>query len=154
MTTPGTNKVTGTALINLESSSKSVILYRPDTGNATVIDSYSSPSYAPHFKRPYTVDDQLFVSNKFTNGGAMTITEYATDEFNCKSEWGTHNDALDPGYAVAGGEVYFKTGSTEQWSVSRGLHALAFQLLVGLHRNDQAGVGICPNLRRRHPLRG
>lgn len=93
MTTLGTNKVTGTAFINLESSSKSVIFYWPDTGNATVIDSYSSPSYAPHFKRPYTVDDQLFVSNKFTNGGAMTITEYDTDKFNRKSDWGTHNDA-------------------------------------------------------------
>ena len=121
VTTPGTNEVTGTAFINLESSSKSVVLFRPDTGDATVIDSYSSPSYAPHFKRPYTVDDRFYVSNKFTDGGAMTITEYGTDGFNRKSEWGTQTDALDPGYAVAGGEVYFKTGSTEQWSMSRGI---------------------------------
>ncbi len=122
VTTPGTNKVTSTAFINLESSSKSVIFYRSDTRNATVIDSYSSPSYAPHFKRLYMVDDRLFVSNKCTNGGAMTITEYATDEFNRKSEWGTQDDALGPGYAVAGGEVYSKTGSTEQWSMSRGFY--------------------------------
>jgi len=122
VTTPGTNEVTGTAFINLESSSKSVVLFRPDTGDATVIDSYSSPSYAPHFKRPYTVDDRFYVSNKFTDGGAMTVTEYGTDGFNRKSEWGTQTDALDPGYAVAGGEVYFKTGSTEQWSMSRGFY--------------------------------
>ena len=52
----------------------------------------------------------------------MTITEYATDEFNRKSERGTQNDALDPGYAVAGGEVYFKTCSAEQCSMSRGFY--------------------------------
>ncbi len=122
VTAPGTSTVTGTAFIGLESTSKSVVLFRADTGDATVIDSYTSPSYAPHFKRPYTVDDRLYVSNKFTNGGAMSITEYDTDDFSRESEWGTQKDALDPGYAVAGGQVYFKTGSTEQWSMSRGFY--------------------------------
>ncbi|MBT99267.1 MAG: hypothetical protein CL902_11680 [Dehalococcoidia bacterium] len=122
VTAPGTSAVTGTAFIGLESTSKSVVLFRADTGDATVIDSYTSPSYAPHFKRPYTVDDRLYVSNKFTNGGAMSITEYDTDDFSRESEWGTQQDAIDPGYAVAGDKVYFKTGSTEQWSMSRGFY--------------------------------
>ena len=76
----------GTKFIQLESSSKSVVLYVPDTGETTVIDSYSSPSYAPHFKRPYTVDDVLYVSNKFTDGGAMSITQYDTDDFSREAE--------------------------------------------------------------------
>ena len=117
-----TGAMLGTKFIALESSSKSVVLYLPESGEATVIDSYSSPSYAPHFKRPYTVDDRLYVSNKFTNGGALSITEYDTDTLSRKSEWGTQTDALDPGYAVAGGQVYFHTGSTQQWSMSRGFY--------------------------------
>jgi hypothetical protein len=117
-----TGAMLGTKFIQLESSSKSVVLYVPDTGETTVIDSYSSPSYAPHFKRPYTVEDVLYVSNKFTNGRAMTITQYDTDDLSREAEWGTQADAIDPGYAVAGGRVYFKTGSTQQWSMSRGFY--------------------------------
>lgn len=112
----------GTKFIQLESSSKSVVLYVPGTGEPTAIDSYSSPSYAPHFKRPYTVDDLLYVSNKFTNGGAMTITQYDTGDLSREAKWGTQTDAIDPGYAVAGGQVYFKTGSTQQWSMARGFY--------------------------------
>jgi len=59
----------GTEFITLESSSKSVVIYLPDTGETTVIDSYYSLSYAPHFKRPYTIDNRLYVSNKYTDGG-------------------------------------------------------------------------------------
>ncbi|PKB72283.1 MAG: hypothetical protein BZY87_01335 [SAR202 cluster bacterium Io17-Chloro-G6] len=118
---PG-SRLAGTKFIELESSSKSVVLLLPDSGEATVIDSYTSPSYAPHFKRPYTIDDHLYVSNKFTNGGALSITEYATDDLSRSAEWGTQSDALDPGYAVAGGRVYFHTGSTQQWSMSRGFY--------------------------------
>jgi len=40
-----------------------------------VFDTYSSPNYAPRFKRPYTVEVRLYVSNKSTNGGALSITE-------------------------------------------------------------------------------
>jgi hypothetical protein len=112
----------GTEFIQLESSSKSVVLYLPDTGESTVIVSYSSPSYAPNFKRPYTVGDHLYISGKFTNGGAMTITEYDTEDLSRDAEWGTQEDALNPGYAVAGGQVYFNTGSTQQWSMSRGFY--------------------------------
>ena len=112
----------GTKFITLESTSKSVVLFRPDIGEATVIDSYTSSSYAPHFKRPYTVDDRLYVSNKYTSGGKLTITEYSTDDLSRGAEWGTQSDALDPGYAVAGGQVYFHTGSTQQWSMSRGFY--------------------------------
>ena len=117
-----TGAMLGTKFIQLESSSKSVVLYLPDTGESTVITSYSSPSYAPNFKRPYTVDDRLYISGKFTNGGAMTITEYDTGDLSRVAEWGTQSDALDPGYAVAGGQVYFNTGSTQQWSMSRGFY--------------------------------
>ena len=117
-----TGTMLGTKFIQLESSSKSVVLYRPDTGESTVIVSYSSPGYAPNFKRPYTVDGHLYISGKFTDGGAMTITEYATDDLSRGAEWGTQTDALDPGYAMAGGQVYFTTGSTQQWSMSRGFY--------------------------------
>jgi len=117
-----TGEMLGTKFIQLESSSKSVVLYLPDTGESMVLDSYSSPSYAPRFKRPYTVDGRLYVSNKSTNGGALSITEYDTATLSRKSGWSTQKDALDPGYAVAGGRVYFKTGSTQQWSMSRGFY--------------------------------
>ncbi|MDA0262684.1 MAG: hypothetical protein O3A93_03055 [Chloroflexi bacterium] len=117
-----TGAMLGTKFIQLESSSRSVLLYIPDTGETTVLNSYSSPSYAPHFKRPYTLEDRLYVSDKYTNGGAMTIAEYDTRTLDRKSEWGTQSDVVDPGYAVAGGRVYFKTGSTQQWSMSRGYY--------------------------------
>ena len=117
-----TGAMLGTKFIRLESSSKSVVLYLPESGETTVLDSYSSPSYAPHFKRPYTVDGRLYVSNKFTNGGALSITEFDTATLARGPEWGTQADALDPGYAVAGGQVYFNTGSTQQWSMSRGFY--------------------------------
>ena len=48
---PGSGQVTGTKFIQLESSSKSVVLYLPGSGESTVMSSYTSPSYAPHFKR-------------------------------------------------------------------------------------------------------
>ena len=41
----------GTEFIQLESSSKSVVLYLPGRGESTVMSSYTSPSYAPNFKR-------------------------------------------------------------------------------------------------------
>ncbi len=117
-----TGAMLGTKFIQLESTSKSVVLYLPESGEATVINSYSSPSYAPHFKRPYTVDGRLYISNKYTNGGKLSITEYDTGTLGRKAEWATQKDGLDPGYAVAGGQVYFKTGSTQQWSMSRGFY--------------------------------
>jgi len=117
-----TGAMLGTKFIQLESSSKAVVLYLPDTGESTVIVSYSSPSWAPNFKRPYTVNDHLYISGKFTGGGAMTITEYSTGDLSRGAEWGTQADALDPGYAVAGGRVYFHTGGTKQWSMSRGFY--------------------------------
>ena len=76
----------GTKFIQLESSSKSVVLYVPDSGETKVIDSYSSPGYAPHFKRPYTVEDVLYASNKFTDTGAMAITQYDTDDLSRDAE--------------------------------------------------------------------
>ncbi|NQW23861.1 MAG: hypothetical protein HQ475_10500 [SAR202 cluster bacterium] len=117
-----TGEMLGTKFIALESSSKSVVLYLPDSGEVTVLNSYTSPSYAPHFKRPYTVNDHLYLSDKYTNGGSMTITEYSTSDLSREAEWGTSTDVIDPGYAVAGGQVYFKTASTEQWSMSRGFY--------------------------------
>jgi hypothetical protein len=52
----------------------------------------------------------------------MSITKYSTDDLSREAEWGTQADAIDPGYAVAGGQVYFNTGSTQQWSMSRGFY--------------------------------
>lgn len=86
----------GTEFIQLESSSKLVVLFVPDNGESTVIVSYSSPSYAPNFKQPYTVDDHLYISGKFTNGGAMTNTEYDTADLSRAAEWGTQTDSLNP----------------------------------------------------------
>lgn len=112
----------GTKFITLESSSKSVVLYVPGSGETTVLNSYTSPSYAPHFKRPYTVNDHLYLSDKYTNGGSMTIAEYSTSDLSRAAEWGTSSDVIDPGYAVADGQVYFKTASRENWSMSRGFY--------------------------------
>ena len=84
----GSGAVIGAASIELESTSKSVVLFLPDSGETTVINSYTSPSYAPHFKRPYTVEDRVYISDKYTDGGAMTISEYATEDFSRSAEWG------------------------------------------------------------------
>ena len=86
----------GTEFIQLESISKSVVLFVPDNGESTVIVSYYSPSYSPNFKQPYTVDDHLYISGKLTNGGAMTITEYDTADLSRAAEWGLQTDALNP----------------------------------------------------------
>ena len=99
-----------------------MVLYVPESGESTVMINYTSPSYAPHFRRPYTVDGHLYISDKYTSGGAMTITEYDTDTLDRRQEWGTQTDPYDPGYAVAGGQVYFRTASTQQWSMSRGYY--------------------------------
>lgn len=115
---PGTGEGLGTKFIDLETSSRSVVMYLPDSGDATVINSYSSPSYAPHFKRPYTVGGRLFVSDKYTNGGAFSLTEYDPASLDRLSEWGTQLDAVDPGYAVVGDQVLFKTDTEERQTFS------------------------------------
>ena len=110
---PGTGKVIGTTSIGLESKSRSLVLYLPSTGDATVIDTYNSPSYAPHIKRPYTIDDRLFVSDKYTNGGSLSLTEYDPRTLNRLTSWQTQKDVDDPNYALAGDQVYYRTNTEE-----------------------------------------
>jgi hypothetical protein len=110
---PGTGNVTGSKFINLESQSRSLVLYLPATGDATVIDTYSSPSYAPHFKRPYTIDDRLFISDKYTNGGSLSLTEYDPSTLNRLGSWQTQNDVDDPNYALVNDQVYYRTNTEE-----------------------------------------
>ena len=49
VTEPGSWAYTGVADIQLKSSAKAVVLYLPDSDEATVLNSYSLPSYAPQF---------------------------------------------------------------------------------------------------------
>ncbi len=110
---PGTGEALGTKFINLESKSRSLVLYLPATGDATVIDTYSSPSYAPHVKRPYTIDDRLFISDKYTNGGSLSLTEYDPQTLNRLSSWQTQNDVDDPNYALVDDQVFYRTNTEE-----------------------------------------
>ena len=110
---PGTGNVTGTKFINLESQSRSLALYLPATRDATVIDTYTSPSYAPHFKRPYTIDDRLFISDKYTNGGPLSLTEYDPRTLNRLGPWQTQNDVDDPNFALVDDQVYYRTNTEE-----------------------------------------
>ena len=38
------------------------------------LDSYTSPSYAPHTKRPYTLDDRVFIGTKYST--SLDYAEY------------------------------------------------------------------------------
>ena len=67
-------EMTGSKYITIEKSAKAVVLYVPERGEATLIDSYTSPSYAPHTKRPHTFDDRLFVGTKYST--SLNYAEY------------------------------------------------------------------------------
>jgi hypothetical protein len=66
----------GSKYITLERKSKAVLLYVHGSGEATVIDTYTSPSYAKHTKRPYTFNDRLFISTKYSGSGSLRYSEY------------------------------------------------------------------------------
>jgi len=74
LTDSTSGQMTGSKYINIERDAKAVVLYVPETSEATVIDSYTSPGYAPHTKRPVTVDDRLFVGTKYST--SLTYAEY------------------------------------------------------------------------------
>ena len=74
LTDSSTGEMIGTKNITIEKDAKAVVLYLPDSQEAIVIDSYTSFSYAPHTKRPYTVDDRLFIGNKYST--SLDYTEY------------------------------------------------------------------------------
>ena len=74
LTDSATGEMIGTKNITIERDAKAVVLYLPDSEEAIVLDSYSSPSYAPHTKRPYTLDDRLFLETKYST--SLDYSEY------------------------------------------------------------------------------
>ncbi len=54
--------------IVLESATKAIMLYIPESSELVIIDTYTSPSYARSTKRPYSVDDRLFITREWSSG--------------------------------------------------------------------------------------
>ena len=74
LTDSTTGEMIGTKNITIEKDAKAVVLYLPDSEEAIVMDSYISPEYAPHTKRPYTLDDRLFIGTKYST--SLDYLEY------------------------------------------------------------------------------
>tara|TARA_B100000315_G_C14476903_1_gene541064 strand:+ start:74 stop:886 length:813 start_codon:yes stop_codon:yes gene_type:complete len=74
LTDSTSGEMTGSKYITVKKDAKAVVLYVPETGEATLIDSYTSPSYAPHTKRPQTIDDRLYVGTKYST--SLNYAEY------------------------------------------------------------------------------
>ena len=74
LTDSTTGEMIGTKNITIERDAKAVVLYLPDSEEAIVMDSYTSPSYSPHTKRPYTLDDRVFIETKYST--SLDYAEY------------------------------------------------------------------------------
>ena len=70
-----TGEMLGSKFIQIESTSSVLVVYSPDTGEATVFHTYSSPSYSKRSKRPLTIDDRLYLETEYENG-SLNIVEY------------------------------------------------------------------------------
>lgn len=95
LTDASTGMMVGTKYITLERKSRAVILFVPESGEATVIETYTSPSYAKHSKRPYTADDRLFVSTKYSGSGSLTYSEYDPQTLRVTNNGGAKDDAFE-----------------------------------------------------------
>ena len=62
--------------IVVETSHRGVLMFVPATGEVIVLSTYSSPSYSPHVRRPYTTGDRLFVNTEWTDSGRLDFNEY------------------------------------------------------------------------------
>ena len=109
VTDSSSGEMVGTKFIKLESSSKAVVLYSPSTGETTIIDSYSSPSYAKHTKRPYTSDDRLFLTNKWHGSGDPNLVEYDPASLSVMRRIDPREDGGENNLAVIGDTLYFRT---------------------------------------------
>ena len=74
VTDSATGEMVGTKNITIDRDAKAVVLYLPDSEEVLVLDSYTSPSYAPHTKRPYTLDDRVFIGTKYST--SLDYAEY------------------------------------------------------------------------------
>ena len=74
LTDSGAGEMIGTKNITIERDAKAVVLYLPDSEEAIVLDSYTSPSYSPHTKRPYALDDRVFLEAKYST--SLDYAEY------------------------------------------------------------------------------
>ena len=95
--------------ITLERSSRGIALFRPDSGEQTLIDTYSSPSYSRSAKRPYVLDGRLFIVRHWTDSKRQDYTELdpATHRVLSTTTGGGRSD--DEVYAIVGDEVFFLT---------------------------------------------
>ena len=98
-----------TKFIELESSSKAVVLYSPATGESTVIDRYTSPSYDSHTKRPFTSDDRIFLTNKWHGSGDLDLVEYDPENLSVLQRIDTGDDGTESNLAVIGDTLYYRT---------------------------------------------
>ena len=72
-----TGEMLGSEYINIESSSSALVVFSPETGEATVFETYSSPSWAKNTKRALTIDDNLYLETEWASG-RLDLVEYNT----------------------------------------------------------------------------
>ena len=70
-----TGEMLGSKFITIESTSSALAVFSPDTGDTVVFHTYSSPSYSKRTKRPFTVDDRLYLETEYSSG-RLDLVEY------------------------------------------------------------------------------
>ena len=70
-----TGEMLGSEFIQIESTSSALVLYSPDSGEATVFHTYSSPSWSKRTKHPLTIDDRLYLETEYENG-SLNLVEF------------------------------------------------------------------------------
>ncbi len=99
----------GTEFIELESDSLGLIMFLPETREAVLLESYASPSYSKHTKRPLTIDDRLFVTVKWDGTGSLDVNEHAPGTFQTLARHSTSDNAITDTLAIVGGQAYYRT---------------------------------------------
>ncbi|MCI0440079.1 MAG: hypothetical protein L0177_13260 [Chloroflexi bacterium] len=99
----------GTEFIELDSDSMGLVMFLPETRESVLLESYSSPSYARHTKRPLTVNDQLFVTVKWSGSESLDVNEHDPATFETLARHSTSDNAITDTLAIVGAQAYYRT---------------------------------------------
>ena len=102
-------RIPGGGTVNLESSTRAVSLYLPDSGEHILVDAYTAPKYAPYVKRPYTVDGRLFIVRHATDSGDQSYSELDPATLDARRVTRNSGRSDDANFAVAGDYVFYLT---------------------------------------------
>ena len=111
LTDSTTGQMVGSKYINLERKSKAVVMYMPKVGEALVLDAYSSPSYSKHTKRPYSIDDRVFITTKWHGSGKLDLEEYDPVTLRRVKRIGSYAKGDGGNFSVAADTFFYRTES-------------------------------------------